>query len=225
MIAFAVDGLGEIALTVEQTDPDQRYAQVAGRFAVIAGENAETARINGQAFVEAKLGAKIGDQIVAQKPLRLLGSRARVEVGVVCQKRALEAGAENRIVGGVHQPAFIDSPEESFRIMTNRIPQRWMEPLEQLASRTIPAVPEIAGQFFEPCETLRQVRIDFQRVGRAWRLHAPFPFARTKAIRIILSCFRRRSAGLAAKPFCHHNDICRRRIKTAAGDKPRGGST
>src|ERR1700674_4006450 len=27
-----------------------------------------------------------------------------------------------------------------------------------------------------------------------------------RAIRIILSCFRRRSARLAAKPFCRHND-------------------
>src|SRR5205085_10875855 len=105
LIAFAVDGLGEIALAVEQTDSNQRYAQVTRRFAVVAGENAEAARINGQAFVEAKLGAKIGDQIVAQKPLRLLGSRARVEVGVVSLKRVLVAGAANRIVVCVHQSA------------------------------------------------------------------------------------------------------------------------
>jgi hypothetical protein len=63
--AFAVDGLAEIALAVEQADGDEGQAQVGGALAVVAGEDAEAAGIDRQAFMEAELGAEIGDQVIA----------------------------------------------------------------------------------------------------------------------------------------------------------------
>src|ERR1700693_1672212 len=125
-----MDGLGKIALTVEQADSDQRHAHVAGRLAVIPGENAETSGINGKAFVESELGAKIRNQVVTLKRLRALAAHAGLKIAVVSGKRALEAGGENRIIGRVNQSTFIDSPEKRSGVTADGVPQRFVQALE-----------------------------------------------------------------------------------------------
>jgi hypothetical protein len=197
LIAFAVDGLGKVALAVKQTDCDQRHAHVACRLAVITGKDSQTSGVDWQAFVETEFGAEIRDQIVAAKLRQILAPGARVEVGIERSKRALEAGAKNRVLCGLDQPALVDSSEESPGITGNRVPQRLMQPLEQLAGRSIPAVPEIAGQVFQSRKPLRDIRIDFQRVGRARRLHAPLPSARDARYELFCHAFWLRKR----KPF------------------------
>jgi hypothetical protein len=64
-VALAVNGLAEIALAVEQADGNEGQAHVRGALAVVAGEDAEAAGIDRQAFVEAELGTEIGDQVGA----------------------------------------------------------------------------------------------------------------------------------------------------------------
>src|SRR5205823_8470339 len=54
-----VDFLPEISVSVEQADGDKVQIAVAGRFAMIAGENAETAGIIRDGFVESKFGGEI----------------------------------------------------------------------------------------------------------------------------------------------------------------------
>ncbi len=60
--AFLVDLLFEIAVPIEQADGDEIQVEIAGGFAMIAGENAETAGIIRDRFVKAKLRRKIGDR-------------------------------------------------------------------------------------------------------------------------------------------------------------------
>ena len=63
--AVGVEVLAEVALAVEQADADQRQAEVAGALQVVAGEDAEAAGVDRQAFVEAELGGEVGDRNVA----------------------------------------------------------------------------------------------------------------------------------------------------------------
>src|SRR6266851_3128920 len=57
-----VELLSEIAFLVEQTDRHQRNAQIAGGLQVIAGQESEAARKDGQTFGQPKFRRKIGDK-------------------------------------------------------------------------------------------------------------------------------------------------------------------
>ena len=48
---FTGDALAEIALWIEKAYADERQTEVAGLFAVIAGENAEATGVDRQGFV------------------------------------------------------------------------------------------------------------------------------------------------------------------------------
>jgi hypothetical protein len=54
--AILVDLLFEIAVAIEQPDRDKIQVEIAGRFTMVARENAETAGVIRDRFVEAKLG-------------------------------------------------------------------------------------------------------------------------------------------------------------------------
>ena len=60
--ALAVDRLAEVALAVEKAHADERQPHVARGLAVIAGEDAEAARVDRQALVQAELGAEVRDR-------------------------------------------------------------------------------------------------------------------------------------------------------------------
>ncbi len=72
LLAFAVDALAEVALRIEKADADERQAQVAGLFAVVTGEDAEAAGIDGQRLVEAEFSGEVGDGFVAALGMSLL---------------------------------------------------------------------------------------------------------------------------------------------------------
>src|SRR5258708_27865547 len=56
-----VDVLTSETLLVEETDRDEREPQVAGRLQGVAGQHAEPARVDGQAFGQAELERELGD--------------------------------------------------------------------------------------------------------------------------------------------------------------------
>ncbi len=60
--SVGIEELAEIALLIEQPEADQGIVLVAGRFQMVAGENAEAAGIDRQALGEAVFGGEIGDQ-------------------------------------------------------------------------------------------------------------------------------------------------------------------
>ena len=62
LVAVGVDRLAEVALAVHEPDADERQGHVAGRLHVVAGEDAEPARVDAEALVEAVLGAEVGDR-------------------------------------------------------------------------------------------------------------------------------------------------------------------
>ena len=57
-----VEPLAEVALVVVQADADERNAEIRCALDVVAGENAEAARVDRQRFVQPELGREIGDR-------------------------------------------------------------------------------------------------------------------------------------------------------------------
>ena len=60
LVAIGVDGLAEVAATVEQAHRDERQRHVGGGLAVIAGQHAQAAGVDGQRFLEPVLGTEVG---------------------------------------------------------------------------------------------------------------------------------------------------------------------
>ena len=58
----SIEALPEVALVVVEADADQRDAEVGGRLDVIAGQDAEAARVDRQRLVQPELGREVGDR-------------------------------------------------------------------------------------------------------------------------------------------------------------------
>src|SRR5207249_89960 len=76
--AVLVDLLLEIPVPIKEPDRDKIQVEIAGRFTMVAGENAEAAGIVRDRFVKTKLGRELGD--------RLFKTVARLSVGVLARE-------------------------------------------------------------------------------------------------------------------------------------------
>ena len=87
LVAVGIDRLAEVALAIEQPDADRRQGHVAGRLHVVAGQHAETTRVDPERFVEAVLGAEVGDRagqpvgVAALEPVAGAVGHVRIELG------------------------------------------------------------------------------------------------------------------------------------------------
>ena len=105
LLTVAIDGLGKIAHLVEQPDSHEGQADVTGRFAVIAGQNTESAGINRKAFVKTELQAEVGDQVLTRvEQFCQLRAAAVFPVGII--------GSDNLAVI-LHGGAIVDGVVQS----------------------------------------------------------------------------------------------------------------
>ena len=74
--AVLVDLLPEITVAIKQTNRHEIQIKIARRFAVVAGQDAEAARVVRDRFVKTEFGGKIGDRIFDR------GTGPRFPVGV-----------------------------------------------------------------------------------------------------------------------------------------------
>ena len=167
LAALDVYGLRKITLAVKKPDADERQRQVARRFAVIAREDAEPARINRQALVKAELGAKVGDQIAFFQAAGGRGGRRGVAIGIEGGQHPVITRQEYRIGGGADQAVLADSFQEGFRAVTDGVPEGEVQPGKQRARGAIPAVPQVIREFFEPDQPLRNAWIYFELISDA----------------------------------------------------------
>ena len=85
-----VDGLLKIALAIKEADPDKPKVQIAGGFGVVARQNPQPARRDGQRFMETEFRGKIGDRIAGSVPARFAAPRF---AGPACRSRNRAAPA------------------------------------------------------------------------------------------------------------------------------------
>ena len=98
--AGAVEALAEVALSIEQADPDERKCIVGGLFEEVPGERSETSGVDRQRCVHGVLGT--------EERTHSLG-RARVR-----RRWARAVGGERRfgLFDALHQLAVIGSPPQ-----------------------------------------------------------------------------------------------------------------
>src|SRR5439155_20904153 len=81
LLAFRIDPLLKIALAIQEAEADERDPHVARRLATVAGEDAETARVDRQAFVKTEFGAEIREPVIGREPSQRTTSRALGAIG------------------------------------------------------------------------------------------------------------------------------------------------
>ena len=155
--AVAIDLLLEIAVAIKQTDRDEVEVEIARRFAMIAGKNAETAGVIRNRFVKTELGRKIGDRALERTAVALLsvGVRARE----IIAKRAVHLGQlaqEIVILRHLDQPCLPRKLEHADRIVIGPIPQLRIEMTKECARGRLPRPPEIEDHLAQRFERGRQ---------------------------------------------------------------------
>ena len=111
---LAVEALLEVAGLVEETDADDRHAEVGGGLEVVAGEDPEAARVLRQRRGDAELGAEVGDRrgcpgaVLARGPL--LVPAVLVEVPVEGRLGIVDPGGEPVVLGQPRQLGRSTSP-------------------------------------------------------------------------------------------------------------------
>ena len=109
LAALGIDRLLKITLPIQQADADERNAHVARGLAAVAREDAESARVDRQAFVEAELRAEIRNQVAFRQTGLRDARRALAVVRVVRRQDAIEIVEEHRIIGRRAQTRIIDA--------------------------------------------------------------------------------------------------------------------
>ena len=131
---------------IEQTHTHERHAEVGGRLALVPGQDAETAGVDGNGGVQAKLGAEVGDG-----PRDGLGVR-RGEPGAGGRGVPCRGGddgvvqAQERGVGRAGgESRGIDPAQQLDGIVLGAAPQRRIKQAEQGARVAVPAPRQIGG--------------------------------------------------------------------------------
>ena len=142
--AVGRNALVEVALRVEEPDADQGDAQVAGFLAVIAGQDAQAAAVDGQGMMQAEFRREIGDETL--RHLRMLAREPRVRrghVGIERQKDGLVAPQEDRVGGRGDGTFRAELVEQLDRIVRSQLPERAVEGFKEGSGVRVPAPPEI----------------------------------------------------------------------------------
>ena len=167
--AFLIDLLSEIAVPIEQTDRNEIQIEIAGRFAMVAGKDAQATGVIRDRFVETEFGGKIGNRIFD------CAASARFSVGIVASKifleffkNLVEVAEKIFVLSEFLQPGLPRKLQHADGIVICAVPQLGIEMPEEPARGWLPSPPKIVSQFTEWFQHLRQ---SGRHVERLYRLH------------------------------------------------------
>ena len=100
--AVGVDALAEVALAVEQADPDERQGVVGSLFEEVPGERSQASRVDRQRAMHAELGAEEraqarGHARVDRRRTRKIGRERRLGAAYSLQQLAVVGGPRQRL--------------------------------------------------------------------------------------------------------------------------------
>ena len=167
--AGLVQRLPEVALAIEQADPDDRYAEVAGRLEMVPGQDAQTAGVLRQHLGDAELRGEVADALGRGGVLRRVGLVPQVAGEVVGQVRLNHPQAlEELLVHREHlQPLDRHVGEQPERVPAGAVPELRIDRAEELLGVRVPAPAQVAGQVAERFEDLGQDGVDSEPSDRA----------------------------------------------------------
>ncbi len=179
--------LTEVAVAVEQTDADERKAEIARRLQVVAREHAETTRILGEGLADTELGREVADQTQGRRALQLeppvVGEGAS-ELVIGVDEEAHEAG----ILGERLQALAVDRRDDCDRVSVRRLPEIGIHPAEEVPGLLVPRPAQVECEPLEGRERLGKAGPDREA---AERFHAN-PFTAHPSSSSPSSCCARR---------------------------------
>ena len=142
--------LSKITVPVQQSDRDHRHVLVGRLLQIVAGQDAQTARIDLQRSMQAVFHREIGD--LRCRRIGFFGHVA-LELRIYRIKRSQE-----RLVPlQLFQPVYGQQIEKSDRITFASVPKVGIDLLEQIPGAGIPAPPKVVGQLLERTEPFGKV--------------------------------------------------------------------
>ncbi|MNS67621.1 hypothetical protein D3C72_1008770 [compost metagenome] len=139
--------LTEVALVVEQAHRHEGDVQVARGLAVVAGQDAQAARVDGQGLMQAELGREVGHGLVGLVRVGLLEpGHFLVHVGVEALHDGVVVGQEALVGSGGVEAGLIDLAQELHGVVVDGLPQVLVQAGEQRLSLRVPAPPHVVGQ-------------------------------------------------------------------------------
>ena len=145
--AVDVEVLLEIALVVEQPAGHQRHAQAAGALDVVAGEYAETARVDRHRLVNAELQGEIGHRFRSEHAgVGPPPGRRHAHVFLQSPEGLVDAAVQHQFGGPHLQPLGSELREQGDRVMVQLAPANGIEVAKEIDDLSVPAQPQIAGQ-------------------------------------------------------------------------------
>ena len=177
-----VEGLAEVSVAVQQSDADERQAQVGCRLEVIPRQDAKSAGIDGKRGVETELERQVCDAQIGDPRIGLLEPAVALLVGA---ERGVDAPQfrEERLVarGGVER-RLRNGGQHHHRVAIGGLPGIGIETCEQLYGGAMPRVPQVTGDLVERPELRRKVGMDVESVdahrARLPAAHAACPVHR-----------------------------------------------
>jgi len=158
--AVGLNLLLEVTIFIERADANERDPEVARGLAVIAGEHAEAAGVNAQAFVKAEFGREINKRAALVAGM-VLGEPAVVErlhVRLEFAPHGLVHAEEHLVLQQRFPMGRLDVDQQLNRITIHR-PQSGLDVREHAARLRIPRPPQVVRQFAQPRNFLGQFNV------------------------------------------------------------------
>ena len=149
--AVAIEALPEVALVVVQADADERNAEVRGALDVIAGQDAEAARIDRQRFVDAELRGEVRDRS-RPEDARVPGAPGvgRVQILLKAAIGVVDAAVQRQLRGPFLELVDRDLLQQGHGIVVERAPEDRIELAKEAGRVGVPAPPEILRERAQP---------------------------------------------------------------------------
>ncbi len=162
----AIEALPEIALVVVQADADERDAEIRRALDVIAREDAETAGVDGQRFVDAELRGEVRHR-PRPEHARVTGAPGVLRVQVLLQPAigVVDPAVQRQLRGPLLELVDRDLLEQRDGVVVERTPEDGIDLAKQAGRVRVPAPPEILRQGSQPLMGRRDELSERSRLG------------------------------------------------------------
>jgi hypothetical protein len=161
--AGGIEVLPKISFLIEKADSDQRKAEIAGGFEMVAGENTKSPGKNGETFGDAELEREVGDEeIVVLGVFTVIPGALAGEVGVQAFGDAVEVGEKGIVAGSGFEDGLFDAAQKTDRIAAGDFPEVAIEAAEKINGGVIPTPAEVIGDLQQRLQGVRQRRPNFE---------------------------------------------------------------
>ncbi len=141
---LAVDLLDEVSVVVQQAHADHRDSQIRGCLEVVAGKDAQAARVDGQALVHAEFSRKIGHHMVGVvRPGLGEAGGLRIHVDTELGHHLVVLAQPVGVGGGLLHVLLVQARQDLDGVVADLFPQLGVQGREERQRLRVPTPPEV----------------------------------------------------------------------------------